>query len=128
MPLLATPCGDRGRATLVESDRVCVTAPSLVVFDGLDPLANDRYTSHLIVVKCERDDMTQLLEKAFEKASKLPPQEQDLIAQQVLEEMDSERQWQYQLQKSQDLLGSLADEALDEHKAGKTQDLDPDTL
>lgn len=69
--------------------------------------------------------MTQLLEKAFSEVSKLPPQEQDIIAQQVLEELASEAQWQQQLEGSQDLLKSLADEALGEHKAGKTKDLDP---
>ena len=68
--------------------------------------------------------MTQLLEKAFSEVSKLPPQEQDIIAQQVLEELASENQWQQQFESSQDLLKSFADEALGEHKAGKTKDLD----
>ena len=70
--------------------------------------------------------MTQLLEKAFNEVSKLPPQEQDIIAQQVLEELASEPQWEQQLSGSQDLLKSLADEALNEYNAGKTKDLDPD--
>lgn len=68
--------------------------------------------------------MTQLLEKAFSEAAKLPAQEQDIIAEQVLEELASEKQWQQQFGGSQDLLTSLADEALGEHKAGKTKDLD----
>ena len=68
--------------------------------------------------------MTQLLEKAFSEASKLPPQEQDIIAQQMLEELDSENQWQQQFRDSQDLLKFLADEALSEHKTGRTKDLD----
>lgn len=72
--------------------------------------------------------MTRLLEKAFEAVSKLPPQEQDIIAIQVLEEMDSEKQWQSQLGSSQDVLEALADEALKEHRAGKTQDLNPKRL
>ena len=69
--------------------------------------------------------MTHLLEKAFNEVSKLSPQEQDVIAQQVLEELASENQWQQQFNESQDLLKSLADEALSEHKAGKTEYLDP---
>ena len=69
--------------------------------------------------------MTQLLEKAFNAVAKLPPQEQDIIAEQVLEEIASEKQWQQQFSGSQDVLASLADEALGEHKAGKTEDLDP---
>ena len=68
--------------------------------------------------------MTHLLEKAFSEVSKLPAQEQDIIAEQVLEALASENQWQQQLGGSQDLLKSLADEALGEHKAGKTKDLD----
>ena len=68
--------------------------------------------------------MTQLLEKAFSEAAKLPPQEQDIIAQQMLEELASESQWQQRFRDSQDLLKSLADEALGEHKAGKTKGLD----
>ena len=68
--------------------------------------------------------MTHLLEKAFNKVSKLPPQEQDIIAQQVLEELASENQWQQQFGGSQDLLKSLADEALGEYKDGKTKHLD----
>ncbi len=72
--------------------------------------------------------MTHLLEKAFAEASKLPSREQDIIASQVLEEMESETQWQQNLDASQDLLESLADEALEEHKAGKTQNLDPNDL
>ena len=72
--------------------------------------------------------MTRLLEKAFEAVSKLPPQEQDIIAIQMLEEMDSEKQWQSQLGSSQDVLEALADEALKEHRAGKTQDLNPKRL
>ncbi|ODS22430.1 hypothetical protein AB835_14220 [Candidatus Endobugula sertula] len=68
--------------------------------------------------------MTHLLEKAFSEVAKLPAQEQDIIAEQVLEELASENQWQQQLGGSQDLLKSLADEALSEHKVGKTKDLD----
>lgn len=68
--------------------------------------------------------MTQLLEKAFNEAAKLPAKEQDIIAKQVLEELASEKEWEQKLDGSQDLLKSLANEALSEHKAGKTQDLD----
>ncbi len=69
--------------------------------------------------------MTHLLEKAFDKVSKLPPQEQDIIAQQVLEELASEEQWQQQFEQSQDLLSALANEALNEYHSGNTEDLDP---
>ena len=43
---------------------------------------------------------------------------------QVLEELASENLWQQQFRDSQDMLKVLADEALSEHKAGKTKDFD----
>ena len=72
--------------------------------------------------------MTQLLEKAFSEAAKLSPEEQDALAHWLLEELDSERQWQSAFDESQDILAQLADEALAEHRAGKTEELDPDEL
>lgn len=72
--------------------------------------------------------MTHLLEKAFSEAAKLPPEEQDALAKWLLEEMESERRWQIAFANSLDLLEQLADEALAEHRAGKTEELDPDQL
>lgn len=71
--------------------------------------------------------MTHLLDKAFNEAAKLPPQEQDMIAGYILDELQSEGQWQQQFEGSQDALASLAGEALKEHKAGLTKDLDLDS-
>lgn len=65
--------------------------------------------------------MTQLLKKAFAKASELPEQDQDAIAEIVLAELASEKRWNDLFAKSQDLLAELAQEALAEHRAGKTQ-------
>ena len=62
--------------------------------------------------------MTQLLEKAFEKASELPEEERDDFAAFILEELESERQWEQAFSESQDELERLADEALEEHNAG----------
>ena len=72
--------------------------------------------------------MTNLLEQAFAEASKLSPQEQDAFANWILKELDSERRWQKTFDESQDDLAELADEALAEHNAGETQDLDPSQL
>ena len=72
--------------------------------------------------------MTKLLEKAFTEASKLPEQDQDAIASWLLAEIESERQWDEAFAKSESLLSRLAEEALEEHRAGQTQDLDPDRL
>jgi hypothetical protein len=69
--------------------------------------------------------MTELLEKAFTEASKLPMQEQDVLAAWILEELTSERRWEEAFVVSGDILDQLADEALTEHRAGRTQVLDP---
>lgn len=72
--------------------------------------------------------MTDLMERALAEINKLPAQEQDALAAWILEELDSERRWMDAFAASQDLLAELADEALAEHRAGKTRHLDPDTL
>jgi hypothetical protein len=72
--------------------------------------------------------MTNLLQQAFKKASQLPPNEQDAFGAWMLEEFRLEQRWQELFARSQDMLAKMADEALEEHKAGKTLPLDPDTL
>jgi len=68
--------------------------------------------------------MTELLEKAFSEVSKLPQQEQDSFATWIIEELASEHRWQENFSKSQDVLERLADEAILEHRSGKTRLLD----
>lgn len=68
--------------------------------------------------------MTQLLEQAFAEASRLPKDEQDAIAAVLLSELASERRWNGLFEGSQDLLEALAEEALAEHRAGRTTRLD----
>lgn len=72
--------------------------------------------------------MTQLLKKAFTKASSLPEREQNTIATIILEELDSEFRWENAFANFQAELAKLADEALAEHRVGRTQLLDPDRL
>ena len=68
--------------------------------------------------------MTRLLEKAFEKAATLSPQEQDALADWLLKELESEERWAKLFKNSQDDLSKLGKEALDEHRKGETTDLD----
>ena len=68
--------------------------------------------------------MTQLLERAFATASKLPDREQDAVATLLLAELESEHRWSESFAASQDQLALLADEALREFKAGETQPMD----
>ncbi len=72
--------------------------------------------------------MTKLLEEAFKKASELPETEQDTLARWLLEELQSEREWDRIFAGSQDVLGKLADEALDAHKEGRTKPMDLEHL
>ena len=67
--------------------------------------------------------MTQLLDKALSEIAKLPASEQDAVAALVLEELASEERWSSSFAESQDLLATLAEEALAEHAAGKTKPL-----
>ena len=72
--------------------------------------------------------MTELLEQAIAKLKNLPANEQDAIAAMILEELEDERLWDEAFAFSPDMLAKLATEAMAEYRAGKTQELDPDTL
>ena len=72
--------------------------------------------------------MTELLKKAFDEVSRLPADEQDRFGAWLLEELHSDQRWDDLFAKSQDVLATMADEALAEHKAGRTLPLDPDNL
>ena len=71
--------------------------------------------------------MTKLLEKAFEVATKLPPEQQDAVASLVLDEIASEGRWDNAFAKSQDALAALAKQALEDHAAGKSSPLTQDS-
>ena len=64
--------------------------------------------------------MTQLLERAFTEASKLPEKEQDEVATLLLEELASEQRWDTAFASSQYQLSDMAQAALREFKAGET--------
>ena len=68
--------------------------------------------------------MTQALTSAVAEATKLSPEEQDALAAILLEEIASEQRWSRSFAKSEDLLKSMATEALSDFKAGKTEPLD----
>ena len=71
--------------------------------------------------------MTRLLEKAFEEASKLSEEDQDALAEMLLNELASEQRWTAALAKSQDKLALLAKEALTEFEQGKTRLIEEDS-
>jgi len=60
--------------------------------------------------------MSELLERALEKARKLPDAEQDAIAAIMFEELEDEARWEQAFAKSQDALAKLAEEAMEEER------------
>lgn len=72
--------------------------------------------------------MTKRLDEAFAEACKLPPPEQDAIAEWLLHELASERRWDELFANSQDQLSRLASEAIAESGNQETEELDPDRL
>jgi hypothetical protein len=72
--------------------------------------------------------MTKTLQKVIDEVSQLPPDEQETFADWMLIELRSEQRWNELFARSQDMLAKMADEALAEHRAGKTLPLDPDML
>jgi hypothetical protein len=72
--------------------------------------------------------MTNLLERAFAEAGKLSSAEQDLLASRLLAELGEEDDFDRVIAASADKLSILARQALAEHRAGLTEELDPDHL
>ena len=70
--------------------------------------------------------MTTLLEQAFAKAAKLPADEQDVLASRLLAELEDEDDFDRAISARSDKLAILARQALVNHNAGLTEELDPD--
>lgn len=68
--------------------------------------------------------MTDLLKKAFDAVSALPAERQNAMAKMILAEIEDEKRWDEAFAGSQDELAALADEAIAEHRAGKTRPMD----
>ena len=68
-------------------------------------------------------EMSDALQKAFEVAGRLPKREQDELAAAILEELASDECWDAALGQPQEAVARLADEALGEHRAGRTKAL-----
>ncbi len=72
--------------------------------------------------------MTELLEQAIARLKTLTPNDQNAIATLILEELEDDQRWDESFARSPDLLAKLAAEAMAECHAGKTQELNPETL
>ncbi len=72
--------------------------------------------------------MTALLQEAFEKASSLPEDVQEILARELIEEIESESRWDKTLANSQPLLEQLTLKAMREYKEGRTEEKGFDAL
>jgi hypothetical protein len=72
--------------------------------------------------------MTEQLDQVIARLKALPTDKQDAIATLILEELEDDQRWDQSFARSPDLLAKLAAEAMTEYRAGKTQELDPETL
>jgi len=71
---------------------------------------------------------SRLVKRAIDEMSKLPEGEQEAVAAWLLEELASERKWDRALAESREKLASMAEEALREHREGRTEGLEADKL
>jgi hypothetical protein len=72
--------------------------------------------------------MTKALEEVFKKASTLPEAEQDALAEAIRAEIGAAKDWEKSFAGSLDVLGRPGDEAIADHRAGRTKPVDPDTM
>jgi hypothetical protein len=72
--------------------------------------------------------MTTLLQQAFAEASKRPHDEQDLLASRLLAELSAEDAFDQAITRSATKLAELSRQAIAEHRAGNTEELDPERL
>ncbi len=72
--------------------------------------------------------MTVLLRQAFDEAGKLPEAEQNLLATWLLAELAADDEFDRAILRTSGKLVEIARAALDEHHAGETEELDPESL
>jgi len=72
--------------------------------------------------------MTKALEEVLRQVSRLPEAEQDALAEAIKAEIGAEKDWDKSFAGSLDVLERLADEAIADHRAGRTKPIDPDTM
>ena len=72
--------------------------------------------------------MTTSLERAFARAATLSAAEQDVLASRLLAELTDEDDFDKAITATSDKLAILARQAIEENRAGLTEELDPDRL
>lgn len=64
--------------------------------------------------------MPELLEQAITRLKSMPANEQEAIAEMIIEELEDETQWDATFAHTQDVLDELAAKAMAEYHAGNT--------
>jgi hypothetical protein len=72
--------------------------------------------------------MTKTLEEVLRQVAKLPDAEQDALAEAIRAEIGAEKDWDKSFAGSMDVLERLADEAIADHRVGRTKPIDPDKM
>jgi hypothetical protein len=72
--------------------------------------------------------MIKLLSDAFEKASQLPEDLQDELARILLDELTWEKSWDGTISRSSSKLDEMAEDALKDYQAGRTNEMGFDEL
>jgi len=72
--------------------------------------------------------MTKLLDSAFNEVSRLSETEQNIFARFILDEIHLEKKWDNSFSKSEDLLSSMADDALNDYSENNTEILNIEKL
>ncbi|MGH7710877.1 MAG: hypothetical protein ACREOG_06310 [Gemmatimonadaceae bacterium] len=68
------------------------------------------------------------MKKLIDTLSRLPDREQEQIATEILSDLATDERWEATLAASPGALERLADEALAEHREGRTRPLDSDSF
>lgn len=72
--------------------------------------------------------MTKLLEKALAEVSKLPSEDQDVIAAVIMDVLEDEQQWERAFSASRDKLAKLANKVREDIRAGRVRKMGIDEL
>jgi len=67
--------------------------------------------------------MSALLDKALQKLTSLPPDEQDAIASQILASLADKEAWKKSFVAKRDVIRRMAQEAIEEDERGETRPL-----
>lgn len=72
--------------------------------------------------------MTNRLDEAYAAAKELPEDEQEAIGAVLFAEIDADRRWDELFAQPSEVMERMADQALEDHRRGRTLPLDPETL